>query len=505
MIYQLVFDKGHVMKHYSQLKKHFVRISHLHYIQRMLMWDEAVMMPSGAGNHRGEALATLNQTMQKLINSKKIAALIDSAKQENLSSLWDEANLAWMEKKYRLACCIPSQLTTESTKSLLQAFQAWRQYREQNNWVDFLPHLKKSFQYIYEIAQRKSQVLQLSPYEVMMDHFSPGLTEVKVDEVFSILKKQIPDLRKRIMDQQSQEKIISFTQSSDLVKQQELGLSMMRTMQFDFNHGRLDVSHHPFCDGIPVDIRITTRYNKDNFLDSLYGVIHETGHALYEQGMPRKWIFQPVGQTQSKALHESQSLLHEYEVCHSPAFFKFLEKEVKHQFGDDEVFSADNLYKLKTRVRTNFIRVSADEVSYPLHVILRYEIEKQLFTGEISIDDLPKIWDEQMIKYFGLPTKDNYKDGVMQDMHWSWGYFGYFPSYTFGQLMAAQFYAAFLKENDGFNDQLKKGNFTKLHQWLQRNIYSHGSSISSDELLLKLTGEALNPNIFINRVEQRYL
>lgn len=493
------------MSSYNKLKKSFSKLSHLHYIQRILMWDEAVMMPEGSGLYRAEAVATFNQLMQKSIISKKTSSLIEAAKKESLSSPWDKANLALMEKKYILSSCIPSELTAKSTKAMLTAFQAWRKYREQNNWHNFLPYLKKSFYFVHEIADRKSQVLQLSPYEVLMDGFSPGLTQNKVDKIFSILQERIPTLRKRIIEKQRNDSIIELAESYPVQKQTELGLFLMRAMHFDFNHGRLDVSHHPFCDGIPVDIRITTRYDENNFLGSLFGIIHETGHALYEQGMPKEWVFQPVGQTQSKALHESQSLLFEYEVCHSRAFLEFLEEKISQVFGSSRSLSTDNLYRLIARVKTNLIRVDADEVSYPLHVILRYEIEKKLFQGEIEIEDLPSIWNEQMLKYFDVSTEGNYKDGVMQDMHWSWGYFGYFPSYTFGQLMAAQLYSIFSKDNGDFSSQLKLGNFSLLHKWLQKNVYSYGSSISSDELLLKTTGETLNPDYFIKRVESRYL
>jgi carboxypeptidase Taq len=493
------------MGNYNKLKKSFASLSHLNYIQRILMWDEAVMMPEGSGFYRAEAVATFNQLMQKSITSKKISLLIEAAKNENLSSPWDAANLAWMERKYISSNCIPSQLTVKSTKAMLAAFQAWRKYREHNNWHDFVPYLKKSFHLVQEIAERRSQVLQLPPYEVLMDGFSPGLTQNKVDKIFSILKDHIPKLRKRIMEKQRNDSIIELTETFPVEKQTELGLFLMHAMNFDFNHGRLDVSHHPFCDGIPVDIRITTRYSEDNFLGSLFGIIHESGHALYEQGMPKEWVFQPVGQTQSKALHESQSLLFEYEVCHSKDFLEFLGKKISQLFGSSPALLENNLYKLITRVKTNLIRIEADEVSYPLHVILRYEIENKLFEGEIDIEDLPSIWNEQMLKYFDMSTEGNYKDGVMQDMHWAWGYFGYFPSYTFGQLMAAQLYSTFSKNNDDFGSQLKVGNFTLLHKWLEKNVYSYASSISNDELLLKVTGESINPDYFIKRVKNRYL
>lgn len=493
------------MNSYGKLKKRYKNLHHLYYIQRMLMWDEAVLMPEGAGEYRAESIAMLNQLMQKSITSKKVLGLIETAKNENLSSPWDAANLAWMEKKYISYHCIPSKLNANSTKLKLAAFQAWRKYREQNNWLDFMPYLKQSFKVLLEIAERKSQVFCLSPYEAMMDSFSPGLTQGKVDEIFSILKKRIPALRKQIIEKQKNDSVMELNGQFPSDKQAELARFLLKAMGFDFNHGRLDISHHPFCDGIPKDVRITTRYDENNFLRSMYSVIHECGHALYEQGMPKDWMSQPVGQTQCKALHESQSLLFEYEVCHSRAFLESIEKQVHQAFDSNLSLSIDNLYRLIAGVKTNLIRIDADEVSYPLHVIFRYEIEKKLFQGEITIEDLPKVWDEMMLQYFDVSTEGNYQEGVMQDMHWSWGYFGYFPSYTFGQLMASQLYSVFCKENVNFESQLKTGDFSALHKWLQKKVYSYASSVSTEELILKITGEALNPEYFINKVQSRYL
>jgi carboxypeptidase Taq len=492
------------MSHYALLKKHFEKLSHLKYIQRMLMWDEAVMMPEGAGSYRAQALATYDQILQKNLNSKKMLALINKAKLEELSA-WDAANLALIEKEYKLSACIPAKLVAQSSEAILLSFQAWRKCRVQNDWHQFQPYLQKTFKFIQEIANRKAQVLQVSPYEALMDKFSPGLTIKKVDDVFSNLKTKIPALRNQIIEKQKSESVVDLSGEFDIKKQSELGLLLMKSMNFDFNHGRLDTSHHPFCDGIPIDIRITTHYDKKNILGSLFGIIHETGHALYEQGMPREWVFQPVGQPQSKALHESQSLLFEYEVCHSSAFLKFLSKNMQETFGSVSAFSADNLYHLITRVKTNLIRIQADEITYPLHVILRHEIEKMLFDGQIGIQDLPSVWNDQMLKYFDISTDGNYKDGVMQDMHWSWGYFGYFPSYTFGRLIAAQMYATFIKENPDFENKLEQGEFGDLNTWLHENIYAYGSSIADDELLLKVTGESLNIDYFLEKMRARGL
>ena len=279
----------------------------------------------------------------------------------------------------------------------------------------------------------------------------------------------------------------------------------MKSLQFDFNHGRLDSSHHPFCNGIPQDIRITTRYSEEEFITSLLGICHETGHALYEQGLPQKWVSQPVGAIHSMAMHESQSLLIEMQVCRSPAYFQFLLPLIQQEFGKNETLTADNLFKLITRVTPSLIRVDADEVTYPLHVIMRYELEKGLFKGELALRDLPQHWDELMRKYLGLSTQGNDKDGVMQDVHWPSGAFGYFPAYTLGRLIAAQFFEAFSRSHPHFDKEVQQGNFQALIVWLRKHIHESASLLDTAALLKQVTGKNLESQHFINHIKQRYL
>ncbi len=493
------------MSSYIKLKKIFQRISQLHYIQRLLMWDEAVMMPEGAGAVRGQALATLNSTTHKMLISKRTQRLLNELKNIPDLPAWDIANLIWMEKKYQSAACISSRLMEDLTTAALACEQNWRKMRAQNNWQDFYPYLEKVFHLTQEIAKRRSDALQLSPYDAMLDEYAPGFNQHSIDLIFTGLKNKLPALIQKITLKQQADQIIKPVGPFGLEKQKQLGLSAMRALCFDFQHGRLDVSHHPFCSGGPRDVRMTTRYTEHEFLGSLFGICHETGHALYEQGLPLKWIDQPVGQIHSMAQHESQSLLIEMEVCRSLAFNEYLITDVREQFGEQSAFTAANLYKLLTEVRPDFIRVDADEVTYPLHVILRYEIEKGLFNHEISLRDLPQYWDESMQKYLALSTKDNYRDGVMQDVHWPSGAFGYFPAYTLGRLMASQFFAAYKQQSPHYEDDFRRGNFKPLHSWLKVNIYEQASFLSTNELLQKTMGKALDPNYFLQHIEARYL
>lgn len=493
------------MNSYRQLKTIFKRLSHLQYIQRIMHWDEAVMMPEGAGAARASALATLSRTSQKMLISKKTKALIDQAKEQSGLSSWDSANLMWMEKKYINAADIPLKLTEQSSQAATICEQAWRQLRAQNNWHGFLPYLKKSFQLSKEIADRRSQSLQMDPYDVLIDDYAPGFNQKNIDDIFSGLKQTLPSLAQKIVEKQAAESSIVPQGPFSIEKQKLLGLSVMKALQFDFDHGRLDVSHHPFCSGGPMDIRMTTRYSEHEFLSSLLGICHETGHALYEQGLPLEWIDQPVGHVDSMAMHESQSLLIEMQVCRSKPFLEYLLPLIQGEFGQQAAFSVDNLYKEITKVRPNLIRVNADEVTYPLHVILRYEIEKGLFNGEIAIEDLPQCWDEMMKKYLGLSTKGNDKDGVMQDVHWPSGAFGYFPAYTLGRLIAAQFFASFSSKHPDFRENIKAGNFVPLRAWLKDNIHSYASSLSTNDLLLKVTGKSLDSAYFIEHIKTAFM
>jgi carboxypeptidase Taq len=287
-------------------------------------------------------------------------------------------------------------------------------------------------------------------------------------------------------------------------KQKALGLKLAETIGFDFNHGRLDVSHHPFCGGVPNDVRMTTRYNTKEFITAAMGVCHETGHARYEQNLPKQWIHQPVGSALGMMIHESQSLLIEMQVCRSVEFMQFLSPLMIEQFGDNKAFSSDNLYQLYTHVKPGYIRVDADEITYPLHIILRYELEKALIEGDMKASELPDAWDEKMMQYLGLSTKNNFAEGVMQDVHWPCGAFGYFPAYTLGRLAAAQFFAAIKRDVPFVLNDIASGNFTPLYEWLIHHIFSKASSVMPETLIKEATGEYLDEKYFIGHVQERY-
>jgi carboxypeptidase Taq len=309
-----------------------------------------------------------------------------------------------------------------------------------------------------------------------------------------------------VMEHQAKQKPpVAISGTFPAAIQKRFGLSMMRRLGFDFTQGRLDESIHPFCGGVPGDIRLTTRYNEEDFLSGFFGVMHETGHALYEMNLPQQWRNQPVGDARGMAVHESQSLLSEMQLTLSRDFLHFAAPLMREAFGvSGEAWTPENIYRLVTRVQPSLIRVDADEVTYPAHVILRYRLEKQLIAGTLAVSDLPEAWNESMRSLLGI-VPDSDANGCMQDIHWPDGTFGYFPSYTLGAMIAAQLFDSAKKAIPGLAGQIQHGNFNELFNWLSKTIHSQGSLLSTPDLLKQATGKTLDASIYKSHLQNRYL
>lgn len=354
-----------------------------------------------------------------------------------------------------------------------------------------------------EEAQIRAEAKGISAYDAMLDIYEPGTTTASLDQLFSDVKTWLPSMIDQAIEKQASGQIQLPNGHYPAEKQKALGLDVMKLLQFDFEHGRLDESVHPFCGGVPSDVRITTRYDEKEFVQSLMGIVHETGHARYEQGLPKAFAGTSAGQARSMGIHESQSLFFEMQLGRSPAFVDHLAQLATNYFQGNE-FKADNLAKIYTRVEKGYIRVDADELTYPAHVILRYEIERDLMNGVIKHTDVPELWNEKMKSYLGLSTEGNYKNGCMQDIHWTDGSFGYFPSYTLGAMYAAQFMAA-MKQSVDVDSVVRSGDLTPIFTWLSDHIWSKGSLLTTDELVKQATGETLNAKFFQAHLQARYL
>lgn len=489
------------MKAYHELEKRFQELSCIEHAEKILAWDEAVMMPGQSFPSRHQALSYLSGHYHERLTRSDMKGLLSAAEQESLSD-WQRTNVVLMDKQYRQATCLPKELVEAISQSRSACENAWRQCRAKNDWQQLLPLLEKVFQLTRESATIQSQAFSLSPYDILLDYHSPGLTQSVIDPLFDSLKQQLPSLIKKAVKQQQSALPPEGPFPVDL--QMQLCQQVMSVLGFDHQKGRLDTSHHPFCGGTARDVRITTRYDIKQFSSSLMGVCHETGHALYEQQLPESWLSQPVGRAYGMAVHESQSLFVEMQLCRSDAFLTFMAQQLRQTFGDQPAFDEANLIRLYRQVQPGLIRVYADELTYPMHVILRYEIERDLFAGEIAMSDLPAVWDEKMKQYLQLSTDGNDSDGVMQDVHWPSGSWGYFPAYTIGRLIASQLFESASHSLPSLDDDLGCGDFQSIRHWLKQHVHSKGSSLTLDQLLVSATGSTLQPTYFIDHIKQRY-
>jgi carboxypeptidase Taq len=491
---------------YQQLHQHFLKISHFNHLDAICSWDQAAVMPDGGNDARGAAMAELSVLIHQLTTAPQLADWIAAAEAETLDAQ-QTVSLAAIKRRWQQANQLPEELVMAQSLANSTCEHAWREQRKNNDWQGFKTNLEQVVELAREEAKIRAQGTTLSRYDALLDLYEPGMTCAKLDVLFGEVKTWLPEFIQRAADIQARTNLIMPQGPFAIAQQKELGLAAMQLLGFDFTHGRLDVSAHPFCGGVPTDVRITTRYDENDFMKALFGVIHETGHARYEQNLPQQWAGLPVGEARSMGVHESQSLFFEMQLARSPEFTQLLAPMAAKLLGreQDAALSEANLYAVNTRMKRDFIRVDADELTYPAHVILRYEIERALIEGDIEVDDIPALWNKKMQAYLGLSTEGNYRNGCMQDIHWAGGSFGYFPSYTLGAMYAAQEFSAAERALPQLHENIAVGNLTELFEWLQKNIWSKGSLLSTDDLMIAATGESLNARHFKAHLERRYL
>jgi carboxypeptidase Taq len=489
---------------YADLTRTFTRLYRFRHLSSMAGWDHAAMMPPKGNDARSAALAELGVLMHNMLTDQALKTKLDQAAQENLQPL-ERSNLREMRRHWESANLLPAKLVEEMTLANAKCEHAWRTQRPANDWKGFAPNLKDVVRLAREQAKLLADAKGTTRYDALMDMYEPGMTSKQIDAIFSDVKTWLPELIANAQKKQASEPVIAAKGPFAIEKQKALGLAVMKHLGFDFDGGRLDVSVHPFCGGVPEDVRITTRYREDDFAQSLMGIVHETGHARYEQNLPRDRVDQPVGVARSMGIHESQSLSFEMQLGRSKPFLSLIAPLVREHLGDQPAFAADNLGKLYTRVKPGFIRVDADEACYPAHIILRFEIERALMDGDIEVEDIPALWNEKMMRYLGVDTVGNFKDGPMQDIHWPGGAFGYFPSYTLGAMYAAQYFATIRKLHPDLDQRIERSDLAPIFDWLRDNIWLKASELETNELVSRATGETLNPKHFRAHLEARYL
>ena len=482
----------------------FTRLYRYQHLAAIAGWDQAAMMPPGGNAARGAAMAELQLLMHGLLTAPALQQALQAAAQESLSDA-ERASLREMKRVWQSANLLPARLVEAKSLAGSRCEHAWREQRKAGDWQGFLSNFREVVQLAREEAQLLAEASGKSRYDALLDKYEPGMSSAELERIFGDVKTWLPGLIRQVMDKQAGETLVAAQGPFAVAQQRALGVEIMGLLGFDFDAGRLDVSVHPFCGGVAEDVRITTRYRDDDFMQSMMGIVHETGHARYEQRLPRELAHLPVGQARSMGIHESQSLSFEMQLGRSPAFLSLIAPLVKKHLGEQPAFDAANLARMYSRVRPGFIRVDADELTYPAHVILRFEIERALIEGEIEAEDIPALWDEKMQAYLGVDTRGNYRDGCLQDIHWTDGSFGYFPSYTLGAMYAAQYFAAIRRQTPDLDARIAAGDLAPVMDWLDANLWSQASRWETGELVQRATGEALNPAHFRAHLEARYL
>jgi carboxypeptidase Taq len=483
------------------------RLEALDHAQAMLGVDEAVNMPEGGGEKRAEAMSVIASMAHEMASAPHIADWIAAAETQDLDDA-QRAAVAEFKRSYINRTCLSSDFVARQVNARLRCEQLWRQLRAKNDWNDFLPSFENIVSLAREEALLRAEVLKLSPYDAMVEQYDPGSRTAEISRVFTDLKSFLKGFIPEALDAQERRRakrpLKALAGPFAIEKQKALGLELMKAVGFDFHHGRLDISHHPFCGGVPSDVRMTTRYRTDEFLTSLMGILHETGHGLYEQNLPHDLSHWPSMKARGMAAHESQSLFQEMQLSRRSEFWEFALPKARDILGLESVKVEDMLAHVH-HVERGLIRVDADEATYPLHVILRFEIEQDLISGKLAPKDVPEAWNAKMQDYLGLSTAGNFKDGPMQDVHWPSGAFGYFPSYTLGAMMAAQQWAAVERAVPGASAQIAKGDFSAINAWRKENIWSKASMLSTPDIMRQATGEPLNAKYFEEHLRKRYL
>ena len=494
------------MSAYQTLERRFARLAAINDALGILHWDTETLMPPGAADGRAEQLATLKVLSHELLTDDDNADLLADAEHERELSNWQEANLHEMRRAYLHATAVPGDLVEASSRAISRCEMVWREARPAGDFAMLLPSLSEVLNLQRQIAAAKAEALGCSLYESLLDAYEPGGNTDHIDKVFGDLRAFLPGFLAEVLERQkSRPDILPLQGPFPIETQRALGVRMMQAAGFDFNKGRLDISLHPFCGGATHDVRLTTRYDEDDFTKALMGVMHETGHALYEQNRPAEWLGQPVSEARGMSLHESQSLIIEMQACRSRAFLKFAAPVMRDSFGGTgPAWDAANLHRLYTKVEPGFIRVDADEVTYPAHILIRYDLEKALIEGDMTLADLPGAWNEGMRDLLGLKVTTD-RLGCLQDIHWPGGAWGYFPTYTLGAIAAAQLFDAATRADDNVVPGLARGDFSPLVNWLRANIYSKGGLLPADQLMTKATGRPLDASVYERHLRRRYL
>ncbi|MES2702172.1 MAG: carboxypeptidase M32 [Bacteroidota bacterium] len=487
---------------YTEYKDIMQKAADINNASAVLGWDQEVYMPPKGAEFRGRQLATLASLAHEMLTSEQFGNLLAELSQRNDLGNSESVNVTRSREDFERNKKLSSSFVEELSKQSSECFNAWVESRRQNDFKIFQPSLDK----MIKLKRQQAELYgyEAHPYDALIDEYEKGATVAMLDPIFNGIKENLPPILAKIKAA-PQVNDDFFYRHYPRQQQWDFSVDVLKAMGYDFEAGRQDISEHPFSTSFaPTDSRITTRVSEDNYTSLLWSTIHEGGHALYEQGLPVEQYGLPLGAAASLSIHESQSRF--WENCIGRGldmwqhFYPKLQQYFPEQLGS---VSLTDFYKAVNKVEPSLIRTEADEVTYHFHVLIRYEIEKAIIKGEIATADLPQAWNELYYKYLGIKAKD-YKTGVIQDVHWSHGSFGYFPTYTLGSFYAAQFFAQAQKELPAMAEQVRTANMAPLLQWLRTKVHQYGRRYYSDDLCRHVTGEGLNVKYFIDYIQHKY-
>lgn len=487
---------------YSEYKEHLQKIADVKYASDVLQWDQEVYMPEQGAATRGKQIATLSGIVHEMVTSVSLEKILLELKNDHTIGKTEKANVLETFRQVSDQKKYPNEFVIKLNQTISESFNAWQKAKRENDFDLFSPYLKR----LVELKRKECELLGYKnhPYDALLNQFEPGSTTAALKILFVEVKERlVPFVRKII----SREKInTSFlTKHYDRQKQWDFGIELLRQMHYDFNSGRQDISSHPFTTNFnSKDVRITTRINENDFREMAWSCLHEGGHALYEQGLDIENYGLPSGEYLSLAIHESQSRLWENNAGRSISFWKFNYNKLQKLFPENlSGVTLNDFYKAINAVGPSLVRTNADELTYHLHVLIRFEIECDLMEGKINVDALPGTWNHKYREYLGIDVPSD-SQGVLQDVHWSHGSFGYFPTYSQGSFYAAQFYQQAQEEIPNLENEVANGNLLPLLLWLREKIHRHGRTLKANELCKQITGSELNFSNFMHYVENKY-
>lgn len=497
------------MKPIEILRKELKIVTDLRGASSLLQWDQETYMPDGAGAIRAEQIALLDTlSHEHLVGdlvSGPLGELVDLDTGEQKGGLPDEESRLVQEiwKDYHRAIALPKEFVEEYSQTTSMAQQIWAQARKENSFSKFAPILEK----VIKLKFREIDYLgvKTTPYDILLDYFEPGMTSADVTVLFDAVKERLIPLVQKIATSGVDTGVELLRRDYDVDKQWDFGVKILEDMGYDLNIGRQDKSAHPFTTSFhPTDVRITTRFNKNNLLSALSSTIHEGGHALYEQGMDQEWYGTPFCDAISYGIHESQSRLWENLVGLSKPFWSHYFPHLQKVFPENlSNISLDDFYRAVNTIEPSLIRVEADEATYNLHIMLRFEIEKLIINDRIPVAALPELWNDKMEEYLGV-RPDTDAEGVLQDVHWSFGGFGYFPTYALGNLYNVPIYNQAQNEIEDLDIKIASGNLIELRNWLGEKVYRVGRRRTAAELIVDISGKKLSADPFMDYLEDKY-